>query len=231
MTDFASRFLDTVRPALAAGDVQALAARLQQDYTTADIAQLLEHRCLDVRQVAAISLGLVGQADVVCVLAKALKDPEPAVVQMTEHAMWSIWFRLGGKASEQSFAAGVRLIEEERYEAALEELDTAIEQDPDFAEAHNQSAIALYLLERYEASVACCEQAVTRMPCHFGAIAGMGHGHVHLGQLDAALGCYRRAQLIHPHLPEIGEHIACLEARLSPGSNVTAAPPRPGMAD
>lgn len=219
MDQLADQFLAATRPALEAGDAEVLAAEVRRHFTTPDIAQLLQHPRVEVRQVAAIVLGLIGGADVVGVLARALHDPEIEVVQMAEHALWSVWFRLGLSSANESFVNGVRLIGEERYAEALAELDDAVAEDPEFAEARNQCAIALYLLERYEESIARCEEAVSLMPCHFGAIAGMGHGYVHGGDLAEALRCYRRARAIHPGLPGIDEHIAEIERRLHATGN------------
>jgi cytochrome c-type biogenesis protein CcmH/NrfG len=61
------------------------------------------------------------------------------------------------------------------------------------------------------ASIADCQQAVERMPCHFGAWAGLGHGHAHLGQTCDAIRCYRRALQINPHLECIAEAVKELQ--------------------
>ncbi len=79
-------------------------------------------------------------------------------------------------------------------------LTRAIELDSSFAEAYNQRAIVHYLCERYEQSAVDCQAAVKRMPCHFGAWAGMGHCCVHLGKMDEALKAYERALEINPHM-------------------------------
>ena len=86
--------------------------------------------------------------------------------------------------------------------------------DPDFAEAYNQRAIAKYLQERYEESIRDCRRAVERMPCHFGAWAGMGHCHAHQGRAAEAIEAYERALLINPHLEGIRQAVDELRATL-----------------
>jgi tetratricopeptide (TPR) repeat protein len=90
----------------------------------------------------------------------------------------------------------------------------ATELDPTFAEAYNQRAITKYLNERYEESIADCREAVERMPCHFGALAGLGHCHAHQGRLAEAVACYERALEINPHLDGIREAIAELKREI-----------------
>ena len=214
MADFAEQFMRLALPPLERGDAEGLARSVQREFTTLDVAQLLQHLRVDVRQVAALTLGMLGGADAVGVMARALHDEQPEVAEMAEHGLWSIWFRLGDPHSSESFARGVELLGEDRLGEALGELRDAIELDPDFAEARNQLAIAHYLRGDYAASIEACEQCVSLMPCHFGATAGMGHACVQLGRLTEALRHYRRARSIHPRMPGLDEHLASLQLRL-----------------
>lgn len=224
MPNFAERFMTLALPSLQSGDADALRRSVGQAYTVPDIAQLVQNRRVDVRQVAALTLGMLGGADAIGVMARALHDDEPDVAEMAEHGLWSIWFRLGKPEASESFARGVELLGEDRLEDALGELHDAAELDPEFAEAHNQLAIAYYLLGRHDESIRSCQRCVALMPCHFGAIAGMGHGHVQRGELGEALRHYRRARSIHPRMPGLEEHLASLEQRLTDASR--SASPR-----
>ena len=51
------------------------------------------------------------------------------------------------------------------------------------------------------------------MPCHFGAIAGMGHAYTQMGELSRALTHYRKALAINPRMPAIIGMIQRLEER------------------
>ncbi len=213
VTQKSNLFLQRVRPVLETGDAEALAYELRSHYEPADFRAFLSDPCPDVRQTAALCLGLVGRCCAVALLAKALLDKQPTVAHTAEHALWSVWFRLGNDRSLGVFSEGVELIAAGRYEEALAALERAIELDPDFAEARNQNAMALFLLERYEEAIRRFEEAVSLMPCHFGAIAGMGHAYVQLGRVDKALACYRRVQALHPTMDDLQEHIRRLERR------------------
>lgn len=208
-------FLLAVRPALQAGDAAALAQLVRKRWTLRELCSLLTSPNVDVRRVVAVTLGLVGDRAVVDCLAKALHDPDEKVNQMAEHGLWSIWFRLGKPQSTPAFRKGVALLSAECYHDALDQFTEVIAIDPEFAEAYNQCAIAHFFVGNWQQSTHNCQQALRRMPMHFGAIAGMGHNYTHLGELDMALKCYRKALAINPRMPAVAGAIRKLEAKLA----------------
>lgn len=212
-------FLAVVRPALETGDAARLAEEVRQRWTPRQLCSLLGSRDLDVRRVTAVTLGLVGDSTCVGCLARALHDDDDQVNQMAEHGLWSIWFRAGSPAAAKPFSRGVQNLCAEDYRAATAEFDEATRIDPEFAEAYNQCAIAHFFLGEWRESLADCERAVRLMPSHFGAISGMGHCYAHLGDLPAALRCYRRAVAINPRMPAIERAIERLQLKLSNDSS------------
>lgn len=206
--------MSVVRPALAAGDAAWLARVVSARWMPRELCRLLGHRDVDVRRVVAVTLGLVGDATCVGCLTRSLHDPDDQVTEMAEHSLWSIWFRLGKPTAAKPFSEGVSLLCTESYVEALDRFEDAIDADRDFAEAYNQCAIAHFFLGDWEASLIASQQALALMPSHFGAMAGMGHCHAELGDLETALGCYRRAISINPRMKAIADAVHRLEARL-----------------
>ena len=215
-----SEFVACVQPLLAGKDVQALASLLKNRYTGEQITSLLHCSHADARKVAALSIGLVGTTCCLHKLAPLLKDPDPMVNQLAEHAMWSIWFRTGRTPeANKELCRGTKALNGRDFQKAVEHIDRALSEDPNFAEAYNQRAIVLYLQERYEDSIEDCRRAVEHMPLHFGAWAGMGHCHAHLGRLRDAVECYQRALSINPHLDGIPQAIHELTRRIEAGGD------------
>ncbi len=213
-----SAFVSTVRPFLQAKDQSGLADLVRAKWSRDEIARLLDSSDVDARKVAALCLGLVGGRKCVDRLCPKLSDPDPVVHQMAEHALWSIWFRLGATpAANRDLCRGARALGDRDFARAVRHFDAALVADPGFAEAYNQRAIALYLTDDFAASIDDCREAVRLMPCHFGAWAGMGHCHLHLDQLDHALRAYRRALDIYPHLSDVRQAIAEIRQRLAAG--------------
>lgn len=202
-----------VEPLLAARDTSGLIRLLGTRYSVPEICSHLNSPCDDARKVAALALALVGQEDAIPALAEHLRDADPMVNQMAEHALWSIWFRGGTPESNACLLRGSESLNDRQIERAAEHFSAAIGLCPSFAEAYNQRAMAYFLQEKFEESLRDSRRAVELMPCHFGAWAGMGHCHAHRGELEAALSCYRRALSINPHLQCIAEMVSALETR------------------
>ena len=212
-----AEFLEVARPALKAGDADALAQAVGQRWHPKSLCTLLTHHDHDVRRVAAVTLGLVGDASCVGCLARTLHDEDAQVTEMAEHGLWSIWFRCCDPAAADPFAQGMALLAEDdaaSHQRAIDYFRQAIRIDPTFAEAHNQCGIARFFLGHWQDCIADCQQALLRQPCHFGAMSCMGHCHAHLGDLHKALDCYRRAVAINPRLTAIANAVQRLEHEL-----------------
>jgi tetratricopeptide (TPR) repeat protein len=213
------QFLSAVRPLLENQDVQGLVSLLKDRWNCDQIANLLMGGDEDARKVAALCLALVGKRCTIDKIVQQLKDPDPMVNQMAEHALWSIWFRCGTQQSNTELCRGTKALNARDFAVAIEHFDRAIEMDDDFAEAYNQRAIAHYLKEDYAESIADAQRAVDEMQCHFGAWAGMGHCHLNLGDLPEALRCYEQALSINPHLDGLHQTAAEIRSRLNQREN------------
>jgi tetratricopeptide (TPR) repeat protein len=202
-----SQFIAAVQPLLEQQDAEGLLELVRTRWTKEQLKSILESDHLDARKVACLAMALAGEKCSIPCVAKQLQHSDPVVNQMAEHALWSIWFRCGNPDANHELCRGTRALNRRDLDCAMKHFTRAIDLDPTFAEAYNQRAITKYLAERYEESSADCREAVERMPCHFGAWAGMGHCHAHQGHLDQAVECYERALEINPHLDGIREAI------------------------
>src|SRR5438874_838106 len=126
----------------------------KERWSADQVVSLLSCDNRDARKVAALALSLAGCQHCLEPLARALKDRDPMVNQMAEHAMWSIWFR-GGATPEANhqLARGAMAMERKDIAHAITHFDHAIQIDPNFSEAYNQRAIAQFMLERYDDSL------------------------------------------------------------------------------
>jgi tetratricopeptide (TPR) repeat protein len=196
-------FISTLEPSLSEGRVEEALHHVRARWTAPQIVSLLQDKTPDVRKVAALALSLVGTRDSVLPLAVALHDADPMVAQVAEHALWSVWFRLGKPHAICLVKCGNHHLHHGNYVCAIEKFSQAIFEDPQFAEAYNQRAIANYLCERFDDSIADGATALDLIPQHFGAMSGMGHCYAHLGDWHQARHCYRLALAIHPRLEGI----------------------------
>ncbi|HET6252318.1 MAG TPA: tetratricopeptide repeat protein [Tepidisphaeraceae bacterium] len=209
-----SQFVAAVQPLLERQDAAGLLELVRTRWTKEQLRSVLECDDLDARKVACLALALAGEKCSIPCVASQLQHPDSVVNQMAEHALWSIWFRCGNDEANNELCRGTRALNRRAFDCAMQHFTRATELDPTFAEAYNQRAITKYLNERYEESIADCREAIERMPCHFGAWAGLGHCHAHQGRLSDALSCYERALAINPHLDGIREAITELKREL-----------------
>jgi tetratricopeptide (TPR) repeat protein len=211
-----SQFVQLVEPLLAKKDLPGLLQLLKSNWQPEQIRDLLRSRHCDARKVALLALALVGPTCCTEELSRQLKDPDPVINDLAEHALWAIWFRSGNtQEANQLVCRGAEALNTREFARAIEIFSQAIRVDPCFAEAYNQRAIAYYLSEDYPRSVADCERVTRRMPCHFGAWAGMGHCHAHLNQIPQAIECYEKALSINPHMHCVQEAVRELKNRTS----------------
>lgn len=225
------RFLDVVRPHLESGNADSLAEAILEYWHPKQLCSLLSHRDANVRRIAAVTLGFVGDRSCVGCLSRCLHDEDEQVNEMAEHSLWAIWFRSCEPAAVKSFQEGMAFVVAETYEPAIDCFRDALRIDPDFAEAHNQCGIARFLLGHWRDAIEDCKRTLLRQPCHFGAMAGMGHAYAQLEDWPNALDCYRRAIAINPRMPAIVGAVECLDRKLNgkpaPAKAKMVAAPRP----
>jgi tetratricopeptide (TPR) repeat protein len=204
-------FVAAITPALERRDVQSVLDICKERWSADDVVSLLTCDNRDARKVAALALSLAGCQKCLEPLARTLRDRDPMVNEMAEHAMWAIWFR-GGATQEANhqLARGAMAMERKDIPHAIEHFDRAIRFDPAFSEAYNQRAIAKFMLERFDDSLADCRRVICLNPDHFGAWAGMGHCHAHQRHFAEAIACYEKALSVNPHMHQLREVIADL---------------------
>jgi tetratricopeptide (TPR) repeat protein len=206
------QFVELVEPLLAQQDVSGLLCLLKTRWSPDQLRALLRSEHVDAKKVALLAMALVGPSCCCEELSLQLRDPDPIINQLAEHALWAVWFRSGNcERANQLVCRGAEALDGKDLPGAIELFSEAIHTDPNFAEAYNQRAIAYYLLEDYCKSVADCRRAILRMPCHFGAWSGSGHCHAHLNEIPKALECYEKALSINPHLECVRETVAELK--------------------
>jgi len=118
-----------------------------------------------------------------------------------ERAIWSLWLDHDDKNVKQWMSVAAAAMGEGLLEAALSEADKVVEAAPGYAEGWNRRATILFLLERYEESLADIERTLALEPRHFGALSGRGLSLMALDRLPEAEQAFIAALKIHPQMP------------------------------
>ena len=210
----ASVLVDCFETFLSDKDIEAFERGVMARYTEGTLARLARSGDLKARRAAFLALGLMGTFKVNEVVARGLRDPDPAVRNLAQNALWSIWFRADSPENNSALGEVRSLIGRERYREAEERASRLIGVSPGFAEAYNQRAIAKFAEERFAESALDCRRVLERNPYHIGALAGLGQCYLRLDRRPEALATFRRALAVQPFSANLRETVAALEAEV-----------------
>jgi tetratricopeptide (TPR) repeat protein len=119
----------------------------------------------------------------------------PALVQLKKA------FRSSRPATKQRFFLVEVLITLELYDAALEQLEVCLDEDPDFREAVIEKANLLYLLNRFLEAKGWIDAWEEEFPDHGALMNLRGNTEYALGNWAEAVEHYRRALELEPQMP------------------------------
>jgi len=128
--------------------------------------------------------------------------------------LWECWLNERGADARREIDRGTDLMNEGRVEAALEIFTRLGEEHPDWAEALNKQATALYLLGNSLASLRLCRKVLELKPNHFGAWNGRALCAAQLEKWKEALKAARETQRLQPRTPGCADLIRLAEEKL-----------------
>jgi len=213
------RLTELSRPYLDVGDRDGLGVRLAEEWSPEPLALLLECDDTEVVEVAAVCLGLIGEMAACPSLARALHHDHAPVVEVAENALWSIWFRAGGRMGQAVLSRIARAITAHETENVVPMLTELVLAQPTYAEVFHQRSQAYYLLDSYDKALRDARRTCELNPWHFGALANQANALVGLGRLQEALKTYRAVLQLHPRMHGIRDAIRHLRQLLTPVSS------------
>ena len=107
------------------------------------------------------------------------------------------------RAANDALEAGQRLVDEERYEEAVEQFTTAVTEDANFVMAHYELGRALMQLERPQEAVQHFSTAVVLAPSYVPGHFERGKAFAELESYDLALSSFENAVFYARNSPEI----------------------------
>ncbi len=132
-------------------------------------------------------------------LFKELKTNNSDVTYIIEQKIWNIWSthptdnKLTLRLEE-----GSKLVVNKQLSKAIEIFTEVINKDPNWAEAWNKRATALYMIGDYQESQNDIDKVLNLEKRHFGALAGQGLVNIKLRNYEKAIESYKKAQKIYP---------------------------------
>lgn len=129
--------------------------------------------------------------------------------------LWERWYDEKGTHARRWLEHGTTLLSVDRVGDALSVLERLVANHPDFAEAHNKKATALFRLRRHAEARDACHETLRLNPTHFGAWHGLGLCEMELGHYRAAERAFGCALEIQPHLPLNRERLELCRTRIN----------------
>jgi len=138
-------------------------------------------------------------------LFKQLKNSKATKAIEIENKIWKIWSihpssdRRGYRLTEL-LAQGSFLMTKKELNRAYEIFSQIILVDPNWSEAWNKRATALYLLGKYQQSQRDIDVVLNLEKRHFGALSGQGLVQTELKNYEKAINSYKEVQKIYPSM-------------------------------
>jgi tetratricopeptide (TPR) repeat protein len=120
------------------------------------------------------------------------------------------WARSGSDTADLLMTRAQDAIKNKQTEIAIELLDRIVSLQPDWAEAWNQRANALYIAGDPIRSLYDIGETLKREPRHYGAMMGLGIILKQQGDDKAAMAAFRRALDIYPQFEAVKKAVDSL---------------------
>jgi tetratricopeptide (TPR) repeat protein len=121
------------------------------------------------------------------------------------------WARSGSDTADLLMTRAQQALKDKQNELAIELLDRVISLQPDWAEAWNQRANALYLMGDAIRSMLDIGETLKREPRHYGAMMGLGMILRQQGDDKAAMKAFRKALEIYPQFDAVKKAVDSLK--------------------
>lgn len=122
------------------------------------------------------------------------------------------WARSGSDTADLLMSRAQEALKDKQVEIAIELLDRVISLQPDWAEAWNQRANALYLAGDSIRSMVDIGETLRREPRHYGAMMGLGMILRQQGDDKAAMVAFRKALEIYPQFDAVKKAVDALKS-------------------
>ena len=194
-------------------DPELFRACVEARYDESTLRRLVRAEDPRARRASIEAIGMMGSMASNADLAAALGDEDPEARGLAVAALWAVWFRADSPENNARLRRVSELIGRGLIVAAEREANALIEAAPDFAEAHNQRAIARFAQGRFVDSAADCRRVLERNPYHIGALGGLAQCYVRLGRNDLALEALRRTLELQPRDEGLRQLVASMEKK------------------
>ena len=151
------------------------------------------------------------------VLLDCLQSKNIITIQLGTVGLWECWLNEAGPAARREMDQGIAHLEAGELVEALGVFAQLVEKHPNWAEAYNKQATALYLLGNARLGFKVCRTVVKLKPIHFGAWNGMALCAAQLEKWPEALAAAKQGLALQPTAQANLDLIQLAETKLREG--------------
>lgn len=193
------------------GETAQFIASVAKRYTVSTLERLVLSGDIYARRAAALALGLIGDQRCYTVLGPLLRSDDRKLRLVVDDSVRAISSREGNTEQRHQLELIVRSNECGTFEKSVEIATEMIDGLGGSAEVYHQRSLALFQLDSIEHAIADCRQVLKLNEFHYGAMVGLGHCHLELGDLLEALSWFRKALDVFPDLEPVRIQVKRLE--------------------
>lgn len=183
-------------------------------FSLATIQRLLVSGNIESRRAAALSLGLLGNADCTNLLGQCLRSNDRRLRLVADDALRAIAAREGGMEQRQLLEKIIRLNECGDFRKAYDLASDALTKFPGGAEFLHQRSLASFQLDLVQEAVHDCLDCLKLNRYHYAAMVGLGYCFMELEDFIQALYWFRQALDVYPDIEPVRIQITRLEKSL-----------------
>lgn len=128
--------------------------------------------------------------------------PDEDSAELVAAAIDKIWMRSGSDTVDLLMNRALRMLQEKKFEVAIDILDSVVAIAPKYPEGWNQRATVFFLKQDFRRSLDDLRHVLALEPRHFKALNGLGLIMQEIGDKKAALKAFRHVLKLYPQLSE-----------------------------
>ena len=148
------------------------------------------------------------------VLSECLAEGRPGVIPLALAGLWECWMNEAGPEARLRMEHGIEAMNAGDLAAASQTFKGLMTDYPDWAEAINKEATAMYLQGRLPESIELCHRVVAMKPDHFGAWNGMAICAIQTENWSLAFEAVQESLRLQPHSQMNHQLLRLVESRL-----------------
>jgi tetratricopeptide (TPR) repeat protein len=147
-------------------------------------------------------------------LLTALKAaPNEEAAATLEGRIRELWMQSGSPAATLLMGRGVRDLQHDADDEALDDFDAVLVLEPDLADAYHRRAMARFALGDYPGALADIEATLKREPRDFAALKTLSEIAEARNDYKGAVAAWQKVLELSPHTPDGAERLKALQKK------------------